>query len=437
MIIREYEQDHAYSMFLLHEMQGQAEIERYVNEATVLTEGGNIVGNMSIVNEGFIESIKERINKLAAFIKKMWAKFLEIMNRLVRTNNSYLVKYKDVILKNKFDSEDTADMYDWKVGKANILTNVVINYPNEQQLVADMETKDTFIAKYFPNIVSNYKQPYDFAEICKSYFRGGEDLKTYNASELDNFMKEMYDYCISYGDKIKNLLQKDYDSFMKQSGQLMDKFFTAEKNATNNPPATNTETNNNESSIWDEEKFYSCVYESFITEAIKVNDNRAATNSDREAAKPNAASAVKVNDRRGTNNNEPPKSTTATIGNKDKQQGQQGPNKIATDKSSLQNTNVSGNGETAEDIKKLGNAVSDYVDVMNTYLTTRMSAAEAMYKDFMKIIRYHVTQNVGQTNNTKATVGKMGSSDNTAQPQQTSNSNPFNNTQPQQEQPKK
>ena len=102
MIINEYENAHSYEMFLLHERQGQIDMERYVNEAIVFTEGVNIADNMAIINEGFIESVKEKLNKVAAFLKKMWAKFMEIMNRLVRTNNAYLTKYKDVILKTKF-----------------------------------------------------------------------------------------------------------------------------------------------------------------------------------------------------------------------------------------------------------------------------------------------------------------------------------------------
>lgn len=425
MIIREeYEQEHAYQMFLLHEMKGQAEIERYINEAVVLTEGVNIADNMAIINEGFIEGVKERLNKLAAFIKKMWAKFLEVMNRLVRTNNSYLVKYKDIILKRKFNEDDSADMYDWKVGHANIMTPVVVAIPDEKTLVKEMESKDAFIAKHFPSFVSGYKQPYEFADICKSYFRGGDDLKTFNANELNTMIKDMYDYCLTYGDKTKNFLEKDHNAFMRQAGQLMDDLLKAEKNATNNPPESGQQANG-ESSIWDEEKFYSSIYESYITEedatngGVKVNDKRAASDADRAAAKP-GTTTVKVNDKRAVNNNgskEPPKGSgsTATIGNKDQQNNNNPSSKIPV--------SPTGNGESVEDIKKLGNAVSDFVDLINTCLTTRMSAAEAMYKDYMKIIRYHVSNNVGTNDKSKVTVGKMGTTDNNIQNNNNQNTN--------------
>ena len=59
MIINEYENAHSYQMFLLHERQAQIDMERYVNEAIVFTEGVNVADNMAIINEGFIESIKQ------------------------------------------------------------------------------------------------------------------------------------------------------------------------------------------------------------------------------------------------------------------------------------------------------------------------------------------------------------------------------------------
>ena len=424
MIINEYENAHSYEMFLLHERQAQIDMERYVNEAIVFTEGVNIADNMAIINEGFIESVKEKLNKVAAFLKKMWAKFMEIMNRLVRTNNSYLTKYKDVILKTKFADDDSADMYDWKVGKANIMTNVIIPINDEKQLMDAMSSKDNFIGKYFGNVVKGYKPPYDFSDACKAYFRGGEDLKTYNAAELNGFIKDMYDYCIQYGEKTKDLLQKDYDSFMNTASKLMDKFLTAQKRAQNNATAA---PNNNggqqqgqsESSIWDDEYFYSSIYEGFVNEKVTVNQNGEYENKPESNVTPpsaptpkNTGSGVKTGaNKGGANNNEPPKGSGATvnIGNKNDQQGK---NKIATDKSTLNNIKTDGNGESEEQIKALGNAVSDYVDVMNIYLTTRMSAAEAMYKDFMQLIRYHVSQNAGVKDNAKATVGKMANNDN-------------------------
>lgn len=444
MIINEYENAHSYEMFLLHERQAQIDMERYVNEAIIFTEGVNIADNMAIINEGFIESVKEKLNKVAAFLKKMWAKFMEIMNRLVRTNNSYLTKYKDVILKTKFADDDSADMYDWKVGKANIMTNVIIPINDEKQLLDAMSSKDNFIGKYFGNVVKGYKPPYDFSDACKAYFRGGEDLKTYNAAELNGFIKDMYDYCIQYGEKTKDLLQKDYDSFMNTASKLMDKFLTAQKRAQNNATAA---PNNNggqqqqgqsESSIWDDEYFYSSIYERFINEIeVMTQDqyNKEKAEKEKNGTKTTyqSGSGTTTNTNTQNKDKEPPKGSGATVnvGNKNDENNnqqtnnqQQGKNKIATDKSTLNNIKTDGNGESEEQIKALGNAVSDYVDVMNIYLTTRMSAAEAMYKDFMQLIRYHVSQNVGVKDNAKATVGKMANNDNgNNNQQQNQNSN--------------
>ena len=417
MIINEYENAHSYEMFLLHERQAQIDMERYVNEAIVFTEGVNIADNMAIINEGFIESVKEKLNKVAAFLKKMWAKFMEIMNRLVRTNNSYLTKYKDVILKTKFADDDTADMYDWKVGKANIMTNVIIPINDEKQLLDAMSSKDNFIGKYFGNVVKGYKPPYDFSDACKAYFRGGEDIKTYDAAELNGFIKDMYDYCIQYGEKTKDLLQKDYDSFMNTASNLMDKFLTAQKKAQNNTTAAPDNNGGqqqvqNNSAIWDDELFYSSIYEGFVTEDYKVNDRRstsANSPANQEERDKRQADAMQANAQQNApedDNKETPKGNGSTVKVNNNNQ-QQSKNKIATDKSTLNNIKTDGNGESEEQIKALGNAVSDYVDVMNIYLTTRMSAAEAMYKDFMQLIRYHVSQNAGVKDNTKATVGKM------------------------------
>ena len=433
MIINEYENAHSYQMFLLHERQAQIDMERYVNEAIVFTEGVNVADNMAIINEGFIESIKEKLNKVAAFLKKMWAKFMEIMNRLVRTNNSYLVKYKDVILKTKFADDDSADMYAWKVGKANILTNVIIPINDEKQLLDAMSYKDNFIGKYFGNVVKGYKPPYDFNDACKAYFRGGEDVKTYNAAELNAFIKDMYDYCIQYGDKTKDLLQKDYDSFMKTASDLMNKFLNAQKKAQNTPPAQNDgqQQVQNNSAIWDDELFYSSIYEGFVTEDYTVNDKRSTSANNpanQEERDKRQADAMQANAQQNApeDNKETPKGngSTVKVNNNDQQQSQPA-NKVATDKTTLNNVKPQ-DGQSEEQLKALGNAVSDYVDVMNIYLTTRMSAAEAMYKDFMQLIRYHVSQNVGVKDNAKATVGKMANNDNgnnQQQQQQNQNSN--------------
>ena len=418
MIINEYyDSKHSYEMFLLHERQGQIDMDRYVNEAIVFSEGTNIADNMSVINEGFIESVKEKLNKVADFLKKMWAKFMEMMNRLVRTNNSYLVKYKDVILKTKFNDDDSADMYDWKVGKANIMSNVIIPINDEKQLLDAMSSKDNFIGKYFGNVVKGYKPPYDFSDACKAYFRGGEDVKTYNAAELNGFIKDMYDYCISYGDKTKNLLQKDYDSFMNTAGKLMDSFINAQKKAQNNPPQQGQQNGTQqESSIWDDEYFYSAIFEAFVNEVDVMTQKQYEKEKAEKAAngvKTNHQSDNSRTSNTNNNQNEPPKGNGATVkvGNDNKDQTKSA-NKIATDKTTLNNVKPTGNGESEEEIKALGNAVSDYVDIMNTYLTTRMSAAEAMYKDFMQLIRYHVSQNVGVKDNAKATVGRMGNNDN-------------------------
>ena len=243
----------------------------------------------------------------------------------------------------------------------------------------------------------------------------------------------MYDYCIQYGEKTKDLLQKDYDSFMNTASKLMDKFLTAQKKAQNNATAA---PNNNggqqqqgqsESSIWDNEYFYSSIYERFINEIeIMTKDqyNKEKAEKEKNGTKTTYQSGTGTTTNTQNKDKEPPKGSGATVnvGNKNDENNnqnnnqdnnqQQAKNKIATDKSTLNNIKTDGNGESEEQIKALGNAVSDYVDVMNIYLTTRMSAAEAMYKDFMQLIRYHVSQNVGVKDNAKATVGKMANNDN-------------------------
>ena len=103
-----------YSMFVTEEYIRQAEYQRYLEECVLIGVNENTRAQIDVINEGFAESVKNGINKLWNAIVKMWNKFLEGMNTLFRSDQSYLERYKDTILKKKFPEGSTVTMHNYE-----------------------------------------------------------------------------------------------------------------------------------------------------------------------------------------------------------------------------------------------------------------------------------------------------------------------------------
>lgn len=397
-----YEQQASESMlYLASQIRGQAHLEAVIGEASLIAEGANTIKNMEAINEGIIESTKNALNKIAAFMKKMWNRFLEAMNNLVRTNKSYLEKYKDTILKNNFKEGVEYDMFNWEQGRRNMETIFNMPYSNEEQLKKDCADKSAYIQRHFQDMIRGYKPPYDetWADICKDYFHGGNQTITADTAYLNRNRKDMFDYCYNYATNTKQKLEKDYNTFMDNCAKQLDAIVKAQGS-----PQFKQESAN----FWENGKYYSYLYETYITEeennAVqniqdKINNTNAEiTRLRREDATKNAAEIKRLegvvaglrqnleNAKKNSSQNNSNQNSAQKKDNNDQSQDQ---NKMNVDPNSQAN---------AQELEKLGDAVSNYVNIGQVYLTSRMSAAEGCFKDYMKILKEHVKDVLGNQN---------------------------------------
>ena len=423
-----YAAENDYMTFILNQRMEQAKIDKYINECILISEGGLTYNSMQVLNEGVVESFKAKMTKLAEFLKKMWAKFLEAMNGLIRSNKGYLDKYKDIILKKKPQDGVSYTMYKYDPDGVNrIKLPLNMQFTDEKTLIADASDKDKYIAKLFGDMISKTgaKAPYDFQEICKNFFHVSAEPVEVKSSELN--MTNLFNYCYTYESSIKRVLENDLKRFNDNMAKQVDILskYTAENSSTDNHQQTQSNTSsgnqqqtqsNNQNNGIDvnkplganmnsgkpnNEAFYSDVYGRYITEEVKVN-KPDGNQQQSGAATPNTG--------------------TGTTGSVKPNNDTQDRNKANIDSKNINQDNV----------KQLTDAIDVYGEIGRIYLTTRMSIAEAIYKDYMSIIRDHVKSHVGINDQSKNTAQRA-STNNTK-----TNDNPFNNninnTQPQENQ---
>ena len=75
-----------HNVMLIEQLMDQAEMDYFIQEALLISEGENSISNIEVIREGFIDKIKDGITKFFGFIKKMWGKFLEAMSTLINTD---------------------------------------------------------------------------------------------------------------------------------------------------------------------------------------------------------------------------------------------------------------------------------------------------------------------------------------------------------------
>lgn len=378
-----------YGFYMAEQLEEGAKLERFINETILMSEGTNSFANVQILNEGFVDKIKLTIKKIAQSIGTIWAKFLEAMNNLLRSNKGYLDKYKDIILKKK-PIDATYTMYNYPEGLKMLVKASVpaFNYDALKDKLAD---EDSFING---TNLAQYKisgSQASFLDQAKSKFRSGEsgtgkevEMK---ASQLN--MTDLFNFCYHY-DTVKNGLEKDIKEIQNaaiHAIDIIDKM--ARENKVQNTADTtqgNTSDGNNQGNstqesalrIFDKPKYYSAVYETYITELERTlpnqdsngNNNANTGNSSTNNNTTNATGQVhqantNVNGKEDRNANDAAVSNDATDGNK-----------------------------TAEEIR---NKVSLYMKVCGGFLGAKQTVYEEIYKAYMSIIKMHVQDHVGKT----------------------------------------
>ena len=387
-----YSQQYEYLTFLAERTTQQVRMERIINEAVLIGEGADTIENIELIQESFSESVKKVIHKLLTFIGKLWGKFIEAMNTLIKNDKAYLERYKDIILKKK--PADDIIIYDYYNGGIQLLLNNSCPQLTDQDINAEegksvLDDKNTFITQRFRDFTKFGKGPFDsITDLATAAFRGGGDEVSKVAANVN--MTDMYNYCINYG-SLKDKIQRDIDAF-----QEAQKKFDSKLASMNNNNELKQEQQESALSIFEDRKYYSAIFEQYITEKVEVGEpslnvkapinnnnaiDQAAKEGKKEQEQQDKANAAKQQQQNQNNNN-----NNATVNNGNTAANYQQNTKDNADANVEQNKNTY---NTLQERAKV------YFEIGGQYFAAKLTVAQEAEKKFMEVIKNHVRHYVG------------------------------------------
>jgi len=387
-----YSQQYEYLTFLAERTTQQVRMERIINEAVLIGEGADTIENIELIQESFSESVKKVIHKLLTFIGKLWGKFIEAMNTLIKNDKAYLERYKDIILKKK--PADDIIIYDYYNGGIQLLLNNSCPQLTDQDINAEegksvLDDKNTFITQRFRDFTKFGKGPFDsITDLATAAFRGGGDEVSKVAANVN--MTDMYNYCINYG-SLKDKIQRDINAFQEAQKKFDSKL--ASMNNNNELKQQQQEQHESALSIFEDRKYYSAIFEQYITEADDKDKNneppvdnnnameQAAKEGKKEQEQQDKANAAKQQQQNQNNNN-----NNATVNNGNTAANYQQNTKDNADANVEQNKNTY---NTLQERAKV------YFEIGGQYFAAKLTVAQEAEKKFMEVIKNHVRHYVG------------------------------------------
>ena len=397
----DYTIESSYNMYLINELREQDKMNRYIQECLILAEGKSQFKKLRYLNEDVGDRIRERWEKFTGFIKRIWSKFVENITRVMNTDVGYLEKYKDIILSKKL-KEVTITMREYNIGLQRIANRSVPIFSTN--LLNDINIKDDTDTRFKKKLIPEYDGKSEFADFCKVYFQGGEDEKDFNEHSIN--MTDLYNFCKDHK-KIMSNIEKDQKTLINSTNialrdlsiRLKD-LKAAEQKPTETQPQQPTQQQSNQpqqqqsnqpqqqqqsntqnaSYLFSGPITYSAIYETYLTEIeIKSPAQAKIDNNNKTASSSGGTSSLASNSNKSIDK-------THDTDNK------------ATSDAKL----------GAEEINSLEQKISAYQSDCSTVLTAKMTAVTIIYKDYMKIIKNHVSGYVGTDASKGNTVAKAG-----------------------------
>lgn len=382
-----------YGFFLAEQQYEDERLRNYIEGCATLANGRNSIREMAYINETVGETVKGFFTKILNFIKSIWAKFVESLDRLIQNTQDYLIKYKDIILKKKAP-DVTYTMYNYPEGLKTLVNAAVpqFNFQTMQPYL-DGEHQEKFLKQYspfkeclIPNSDSTYPEQY------KATFRNGKGKADEKieiiASDLN--MKDIYDYCYNYK-SVKDKLQKDINTIDKASVDANNIIAKRQKDKTGQKLVDPEELKK------DEEKTEGKAPDNGQGEAPNPTGsvNASATIYDRTSRFVNELK-VTSNDGDGTSSQKvqdtSTQSSTFKANNTNIQQ--------AADNNKEQSDNAL-NTVTGE-VDTIVKQINVYFDSAKELLGAKQTVCEEIFKEYMAIIKYHVRYYVGHQDKNKS-----------------------------------
>ena len=368
-----------YSLFLCNRVKDDILNEAIVMECVLKSQGVRNTQTMRIVNEGFADKAKALLLKIANKIGTIWKKFLETMDRTFKNTNGYLMKYKDIILRKKFDESATLTMYDYETGMEKMKRAKVDKF-NYETMKDKLESEEKFQATLSWANFSSTVDKNKFEDKLKSLFRGGEKEKTFKGSDLN--MSNIFDYCINYKN-LKKELQSDIDIISESTKEALALIETIEEEL----EEEESKKEKNESGIYTD-TFYSFINELDITSDTKDGDSVSSVDKklpSGEIRKDDAKSFA------GSNKNISDEEDDAA-----KQREENNKKHITTDMTKEDKDENGKDKERAQKIKEIQDRIQVYDTVCGKVLAVKQTICEEIFREYMSIIKYHVKYNLGK-----------------------------------------
>lgn len=378
-----YDFDDAYSAALdeafllndycLSEELSKIEYQRIAQEAMIFASDKSYsdkLNEIASLNEAVKDKIKKAYYNTIAAIKKIFAKFMEKLRGNFTTTKHYLDKYKNIILKQTFVSRTYTTREIIPAMQKTLNVGIpALNYGALKDSLADPVS--FFKSNYFGQINNGFKgaELSDIAEHCKNYFLGAES-KEYNSKEIQDNIKDIYDYMYDISKIEKNLkksiddIETNVNNALKQAGvSINNPDYTTNSNASEytsdngSGTATQTSTGSNAASY---ESAYSAIFGTVLTEVEKTDVVAPQNNTNGTAANDNSMTG-----------------------------------KMAASMNNVGKRDETDNAHKGTQRPIVETQLKVYTDVCTTVLKAKLTAIEFMRSEFMQIIRWHVQDYIG------------------------------------------
>ena len=347
-----------YKDYIFNKMVQEQSLQKMISAELIMTESTTLKTKerkLTALYEAKIsDKIKSTWNKFIDFINSLFAKFGESITNIVSSYKDYLVKYKDIILSKRFKIKLTKALpgdYNTGVNRCNDVKIPVFQYNDQNMKVLLSDDDEQIVRLIIKDSSFEYDQARNLNDILKDYFLG---IDKGIIDDLDKLKREdMYNFCLN-ADKIQTTQKQDM-SALKSTTSVIERAITNEVNKVNTEAYVmeedqNTGSNNNN------------------------NNNQGSNNNNNNVAKPGSVNTSPINS-----------SLDDDYKNKhDENDYKQDGEQAAKD------------GNNADNVTK---AFDNWRKVCQSVITAKMTAQQAIAKDYMGIIRAHVRSYVGRADN--------------------------------------
>ena len=363
-----------YKDYIFNKMVQEQSLQKMISAELIMTESTTLKTKerkLTALYEAKIsDKIKSTWNKFIDFINSLFAKFGESITNIVSSYKDYLVKYKDIILSKRFKIKLTKALpgdYNTGVNRCNDVKIPVFQYNDQNMKVLLSDDDEQIVRLIIKDSSFEYDQARNLNDILKDYFLG---IDKGIIDDLDNLKREdMYNFCLN-ADKIQTTQKQDM-SALKSTTSVIERAITNEVNKVNT--------------------------EAYVIEGDQntgSNNNNNNNNNNNQGSNNNNNNQGSNNNNNNNNNVAKPGSVNTSPINSSLDDDYK--NKHDENDYKQDGEQAAKDGNNADNVTK---AFDNWRKVCQSVITAKMTAQQAIAKDYMGIIRAHVRSYVGKADN--------------------------------------